>query len=482
MNVKLKLGDVCLLLDNRISIKQISCKLQPIAKQANLLFADPQVGAGYLQWTLSGTGWIAFPNGTDDQRSVVAQLYKERKSLMQNSLQGSVLKDLVFTVPSDDFIFFRQDGDKWEIALTAWGYKYPDRPASSELDTWISKHELQKVNIAFLWAGQKQPNFGFKLSGHIRSTSSDGCMHVDGLLPVGKVYTIETLVGRSFELIVEKGKSDYIFDLTQYFQVDVSIYQDQLPLSGYNCEVEFGGEVKHLLTDSSGHTSVKLPFVGDHSGQISASQPLCIATCGDETQQKTPSNNGEIISFIFNLQSTIQQPPPPTINKSLRVKVEVYSDGKPLSGKESEVFCYGISKVLTTNDNGEVFFDVPTNETATDVLSGDKPICEVLCDGKRQTKAIDEDTTDLVFVFDLSPVHEEIKEIEFVQIQLKDYSGAPLIDMPFYITTKKKGRIQLQTDKEGNCKLPKEWFTPKEKIQVDFIVSEEYQTTHDIHY
>ena len=104
MNIKLQLGEVRLLIDKRFPIEQISNQLQPIAKQANLIFAEHQLGAGYLQWALPGTNWTAFSSGSDQQKAVIAQVYKERKTQMQKSLEGSFLKDIIFSVPSEDFI------------------------------------------------------------------------------------------------------------------------------------------------------------------------------------------------------------------------------------------------------------------------------------------------------------------------------------------------------------------------------------------
>ena len=54
-------------------------------------------------------------------------------------------------------------------------------------------------------------------------------------------------------------------------------------------------------------------------------------------------------------------------------------------------------------------------------------------------------------------------------------------ELSFFLTTKKKGRQTLMTDSEGMCKVPKEWFSPKEKMVVDFIVSSDYQKAHDLH-
>ena len=125
MNIKVTLGEVRPL-DKRLPMEIISQKLQPIAKQANLIFADWQLGVGYLQWSLPGTNWTPFTKGNEEEQSTVAQIYETRKSLMQNALQGSPLKDIVFSVPSADFVFFRQQGVDWEIALTAWGYRYSE--------------------------------------------------------------------------------------------------------------------------------------------------------------------------------------------------------------------------------------------------------------------------------------------------------------------------------------------------------------------
>lgn len=485
MNIKLQLGEVRLLIDKRFPIEQISNQLQSIAPKANLIFAEHQVGAGYLQWALPGSDWTAFPNGSDSQKDIVAQVYKERKAQMQSFLQGSFLKDIVFSVPSEDFIFFRQNGDGWDIALTAWGYKYPNKPASGELDTWISKHDLQEVNIAFVWAGQTLPELSFKLSGYTRTTSLDGFMHVDGPLPVGKSYPIETLTGQSFTLLVEKGRSDYIFDLTQYCQAEIIVCQDNTALSDYACEVDFGGSHTTLTTDASGRTLVQLPLKNDSLGQIAIPQPPCIVTCGAENQQQVPSRNGDVLSFVFNFKKEVPEPPIvdwfEAPDKHVHVKVEVFRGDEPVADQSAELLFDGNSHILKTNEKGEAFFDIVLKDVALQGTEETRPVCEVICADEHQSKHVEADTTGLVFRFDLPAKIVPPKEPEYVYVQLKDYAGEPLIDMPFNLTTKNKGCISLKTNHEGRCKLPKEWFTHKEKMKIDFTVSKEYQETHDIH-
>ena len=485
MNVKLRLGEVLLLIDKQFHIEQISNQLQPIAKQADLIFAKHQVGSGYLQWTLPGSDWTAFPAGSDSQKSLVALKYKERKERMQNSLQGSFLKDIIFSVPSEDFVYFRQKGEMLEIALTAWGYKYPNRPPSRELDTWISKQELQNVNIAFVWAEQFLPEFSFKLSGHTRKTSTDGFFHVDGMLPVDGKYSIETLIGKSYTLTVEKGKSDYIFDLTEYFQIEVTAHRDNIPLPECACDINFSNIQKTAKTDTTGRVVIQLPLQSDSNGQSCSPQPPCMVLCGTETQQQVPSKDGDILHFAFNFKTEIPKPPvvdpPVVLEKNVQIKVEVFRDGKPVSGQTCEILYDGNSHTIKTDDKGEYVWNLTLKDVRTDDSSEKKYTCEVICDNLNQIKDITESTKSLIFHFDLQPQEMPPKEQEYVYIQLKDYAGMPLIDMPFILTTKKKMRVQLQTDQEGKCKVPKEWFTPKEKMKISFSVTPEYQKTHDIH-
>ena len=213
MNVKLLINQVLPLIDRRISTAQVYKQLLPLAEQARLFFAEPQTGVDYLQWSLPGTDWTSFPEGDESQKSIVAQVYKDRRATMTAALEGSPLKDIVLTVPSEEFIYFRPAGTDWEIALTAWGFRYPDRPATGELDTHIHRSAMQLVDIGFEWDSQRLPDYHFLLQGQPRLTSTDGLFHVDGPLPVGKSYKIELLDGRVFTLTVEQGKQEYIFNL-----------------------------------------------------------------------------------------------------------------------------------------------------------------------------------------------------------------------------------------------------------------------------
>lgn len=345
MNIKLKISEVARLISIHIPMEQICKQLAPLAKQAKIDFPAPQAGAGYLQWSLQGNGWMTFSKVNAEQKAVVAQLYHERKESMLKILKTSPLKDVVFTVPSEDFIYFRENGSEYEISLIAWGYKFPNQPPCAELNTWINKSASQKVRIGFKWDDKFLTNYDFSLVNLKRMTSNDGLFYVDGLLPVGKEYQVKTNSDVLFTLKVEQGKEDYIFDLTQYAYVDITVQKDDAATANCACEVNFNGIRHQLETNEAGCASLKLALVCTPLGELLQPQPICQAIYQSETQERRPSSDGERLKFKFSFQPEIKHyqkpipqippmPPSPPVVKSeanfVEVKLLDYS-GSPMT-------------------------------------------------------------------------------------------------------------------------------------------------------
>ena len=404
MNVKLHLGEVVPLLEKHISKKQVHQLLSPIAAQANLMFPEEKSGFGYLQWDLPGNDWISFMDGDDNQKSSVAQVYQQRKSIMRSALKGSPFETAIFTIPAEEYIYFRPKGNSWEIAVTAWGYKYPNKPGSGELDIYITKTVLQDVMIGFKWAEELLPNLAFRINGLPRTTEEDGWFKMDGQLPLDSKFILELHSGQRFVLTVEEGRSEYIYDLTQYMRVEVGVKQDEKPLENCTCEINFNG-IHNIITDSQGLASLRLPMVCDTMGTLVHPQPDCIVACMEEIQIANPVADNEVLTFAFSFKTEREDP------------------------------------------------IVPEPPIIPPVIEPEEPIKDP----------------------DLP------KQKEFVYIRLQDYSGFPLPDLEFILTTKKKGEVSLKTDSEGICIVPQEWFTHKEKMKVKFVISSEYQEKHDLH-
>lgn len=308
MNIKLQISEVVRLINNRIPMELIYKQLTPLAEQAKIGFPAPQTGAGYLQWTLQGNGWIAFSKANAEQKATVSQLYHERSKTILATLKDSPLKDIIFTVPSEDFIYFRENGYDYEISLIAWGYKYPNHLPCTELSTWINKSILQKVYIGFKWDGKLLTNYNFSLANLKRKTSDDGLFYVDGALPVGKEYQIKANSNIPLTLKVEQGKEDYIFDLTQYVYIDITVLKDNIAMANCICEIKFNGIQHQLETNETGCASLKLPLVCNVMGELLQPQPTCQAKCQNETQEQIPFSNVERMKFNFSFHSKANHP------------------------------------------------------------------------------------------------------------------------------------------------------------------------------
>lgn len=403
MNIKLQIGEVVRLIDQRFPIQKISQLITPMAQQARLLYPEPETGVDYLQWTLPGNDWKSYSEASADEGTVVAEAYRKRRNALATALDSSPLKQSLLSIPDKKYIYYRENGTDYDIALVAWGYAYPNQAACTDLTTEYTHIEMQEVKIGFQWEKTLLPSFIFQLAGYQRVTSVDGWFTVDNLLPVGKELTIELSKGRLFTLVVEKGKKEYAFDLTRYFYIDVTVTMDDAPVEQFNCMVTFNGKT-YPLTGETGNASLQIPLAGSIEGDMLQSQTACEVSYQDKVQQQTPQYADQRLRFVFSLETIPPDPGP-----------------------------------------------------------GPKPVPPVPEPPKPQ------------------PEPKPEPKPELIGLRLLDYGGYPLADMDFILHTKKKGKVQLRTDAEGYCHIPKDWFTNKEKYKITFDISPEYQQSHDLH-
>lgn len=309
MNVKLYLNEIVRLIDNRVSVEAVYNQLAPLAEQARLGLPMPQAGAGYLQWSLPGNDWKPFSQASEAEKSVIARLYQQRKEQLTAAYKASPMMDAALTTPSADFIYFRKNGTDYDISLVAWGYRYPNQVPCKELDTWIKKEILQKVRIGFEWDGQLLANFPFYLDHFDRTTSADGWFDTKQPLPVGNEYTLNTTSGTAFILKVEQGKEDYVFDLTQYAFVDITVQKDSVALKDCTCEVLFNGNHYQLVTDEAGTASQRISLVCTPLGELVQPQSACQVTCQSEQKEQIPCNDGDRLVFNFFFQTEKPEDP-----------------------------------------------------------------------------------------------------------------------------------------------------------------------------
>lgn len=475
MNVQCNIHELVSVLPPKVALMQVASAIKPIAAKADLLFPTPQVGPTYQQWALPGSGWVSFTELPDDLKPAAAAEYVNRRNIMQAALKDSPVGAAVLTVPSDEYIYFRQQANRWEIAVAAWGFKSHNILKKGEIDTWIKKTAVQDVNVGFSWDHKLLPNFPFMIDGyspqmHGRVTGPDGLLHFDRPLPVGEQHNLLTHDGKAFSFVVEAGKADYVFDLTEHFNVEVEVINGA-PTADIACDINFYGTTVKTVTDATGHARATMPLISTPDGNVALPQPECIVTVDSRTQRKTPVMAGETLRFVFDFTA-----PPEPDKITAQVTVEVVKDGGAVSGQECKLSFNGADYAVVTDHAGKASIDLVLENDPDGHVLQSQPAVTAECAGKADTKVPTADGAPVAFRFDLTE-----DKPKFVTIVLKDYGGKPLPDMPFTLELKSKGKLELKTDENGSYTLPAEWFTPKEKMNVKFVVTPEYQKTHDIY-
>lgn len=317
MNVKVAVNSVSRIIDPKLPIEKIYKQLKGVAKECGIVFGEPSAGVGLLQWTLEDSDWIAFNDLSDSEKPQAAAIFEERKRSLMAKLNGSSLACEVLVIPEEKYLFFRNLYSQPEVALAAWGYQYPHLKTGNELETWRNKIEKQRVVIAFLWDGCRLPHCTFRLNHQKHCTGYDGNFEVDQPLPVGSTYDVETALGDVHTLTVVKGQSDYEYDLTEYFSVNVTVERDGLPLGNKEVTLSFNGKSLTLTTDSGGSTSVKIPFEADSDGKIKEVQSECRAVCDEQSASQIPSAEQSVLNYRFEFftpkEEVVPPPPPPPV-------------------------------------------------------------------------------------------------------------------------------------------------------------------------
>lgn len=320
MNIKLGVGEIELLVDKRVPMAALARQLAPVAAKASVVMPEPRSGAGYIQWELPGSGWQK-ANMIDSadrglQARVTDALSRGREAI-KVALKGAPVASAVLTIPSNDFIYFRITSDNSiEIALPGWGYRYPDSAGGGELGYDITHIELQSVAIGFRWADRDLTAIPFTISGRGHVTSSaDGLFRVDGKLPVGSSYDIEAS-GHRFNLIVESGREEYIFDLAEHAVVIVEVVCEGKPFPG-KIDLTYDGVTTRLCADSSGRARTEIELKGNAAGVFAVNQPEVEARIGLCHASAVPKAPGEVITLRLDVSPLVDPGPPDDSEQSV---------------------------------------------------------------------------------------------------------------------------------------------------------------------
>ncbi len=261
-----------------IKVTEIYCRLKnnydgayEMLRKADDIFTPRNVRGDSLVWDLQGEGWTPLSSADTIMSAMVRGELAKRRQAVLNAFGEDKASwvEKVFTVPDDSCIFFRTDEHSGilKIRLTAWGYSYPTRPSSTDIYGGGIK-EKENVNLKFTYGNEPLCNktFSILLPGggkNTFTTDNNGNFNFFGQpIQTGNEVNIE-VDGKRFSFKVEKGKTDYPFDITKKISVIVKVLLDENPQEGVN--VVSGNIALATGPDGTAHFETVLPKDGTMS-------------------------------------------------------------------------------------------------------------------------------------------------------------------------------------------------------------------------
>lgn len=316
------------------------------------IFAAIDFGVGCYVWTLpSGYDWHKLSEAADTD--MVRNILSEKKSLIRRKLSGvleSWQLDAVFSVPSDDFIYYSKDElGIVNVRLVAWDYQLPakmeavgggfKRPAPPA---------LQDVRLMFKEAGKPAAHYRClvkTLNNSVEERAADetGCIELKGLC-VGYHCIIKSADKlHDFSFVVEKEKDEYVFDVTGELLIEVEVVKDGRAGKGLPVRVTYKGTTSELVTDECGLASLKTTYWPDADVIVRVEDKL------ESVKAEYPATR-----MTFDLHTPLAT-----------VEVSRLRNGHPLPGADVIVSVSGISsQMVKTGQDGTLILNLPFRSDA----------------------------------------------------------------------------------------------------------------------
>lgn len=327
--------------------EQIWSILSEVLPEKDQVFAAFSTAPRNYVWTLPGKGWTRLTEADDATLALVQDALNDKRSLVSRALADypSLRVEALFTVPSDDYIFFRPAPDgSVQVMLVAWDYKLPARQEGTEVVISGSPHlKRQDIRLRFIEADKPKSGYRFLLrliDGKFTAKEADdaGCFSMPGLV-VGNSYVLYSQDrSRDFSFKVEPGKTEIVFDLTGTITVEVKVNRDDAPAEGVPVQISFAGEEYSPVTGLDGIARQAVPYRKEADVIVRV-----------EGKIETVPAVYPLTSVEFDLHTPIAT-----------VVVDFFRNGRPVAGLSVLVRIPGAeSMVVRTNSDGRATSRAP---------------------------------------------------------------------------------------------------------------------------
>lgn len=378
-------------------------------------------GGQYFVWELPGDGWQAMSELSGADKDAADMALSAIESAVRAKCKNTNFADTILELPSprEDYVFCRRLPDgTFHVMFTGWGCRSFARTSAGHGKRVMKKPEKTPVSVrlSFVSDGDRVPGreflfrFPYQARPGTATTGEDGYYAFSSpQMPGMKIEVTDIETGRRFDLIVEDGNNDHVFDVTQekvtppddgsdissasdgnsisnpglnsgsastperldpepapIVQVKACVIRDGIPVAGVPVEIAYQGVMTRLTTDEYGYVSRDCAY--------SAGQEVS-ASVGDKHRVQVISDGGNYFLFeTFSPQPPQPQPPQEDF------MVYVYdSSREPL--KNTRVFmCQGDTMIpFDTDDRGAFVvghdvFEIGADMTAEFDINGSEAV------------------------------------------------------------------------------------------------------------
>lgn len=219
-------------------------------------------------WTSQEVGWKPLASASDSQRYKVASELESLRTIVRQKLSSNPkLADAVLSLPNDEgkYIFFKEEGEGIRILVAGWGFSNSRRKVVIPDNNKIDESLLVNAKLGFTIKGELQPSHKFYIttvSGNSKEcfTDADGFYHLGQQKAGTKVELLDADSRKSISFTIEKGTTDYLFDVTRIANVCVRVFGDGRPMADVRVDIGYHGSTDSYITDSFGEVKISVPY------------------------------------------------------------------------------------------------------------------------------------------------------------------------------------------------------------------------------
>lgn len=326
---------------------QANLRIRQLMASDAALFAPVYVTHSSIYWSDADPSlWSVLSDAPEDIRSAVrTRLETLKANLSAKYPQHAMRIASVFSVPNDDFIFWRENGLAIDIRVTGWGFANFKRAVGGPIRDVPSDSKLRNVTLSFSIDGQRRPH---RIFDYMRGTAwateetdADGFYSFGNLAPGVSIKARDKNTGIERTMPVTDDTHNIDIDITEYLTVRIEAFHDGVPLSD-DAYLDYGHRTARMQL-TSGVAEARLPWLEDTP---------CKVELNGEIQERTLAKN-TVNTFRFDF-ITPQNP-------STEVKVLVTADGIPVAEEPVLVRYRDSERRLNTDENGLAVtaFDTP---------------------------------------------------------------------------------------------------------------------------